>query len=105
VVDEFGEEASPHEYSVTVSPYFLGSLGETGLAVFQRLHIELHGNFVLVELCSSTVTLSLFLLRIRITTLHLELAAMFNTLPGTLASILRRLYGGNFPNGSNGLTI
>jgi hypothetical protein len=51
------------------------------------------------------VTLSLFLLRITITTLHLELGAMFNTLPSTLASILRRLYGGNCSNGSNGLTI
>jgi hypothetical protein len=47
VVDEFSEEASPHEYPVNGSPYFLGSLGETGLAVCQRLHIELHGNLYL----------------------------------------------------------
>lgn len=38
VVDEFDEEAPPREYSVNGSSYFLGSLGETCLAAFQRLH-------------------------------------------------------------------
>ncbi|KAJ7723873.1 hypothetical protein B0H14DRAFT_2641681 [Mycena olivaceomarginata] len=38
MVDEFDEEEPPREYSVNGSSYFLGSLGETGLAAFQRLH-------------------------------------------------------------------